>query len=429
MQPRSKLVGLYWLAMQCFGPFAGLLLRYRQNRGKEDPDRFDERKGIAGIARPAGPLVWMHGASVGEALALLPLAALIRGRGVQVLFTTGTVTSARLMSERLPAGIIHQYLPLDVPRFWQRFLLHWRPGMVIIAESELWPNMLAQTHAAHIPAIIVNGRMSERSATRWLKTPAVARAIFHRIELCLAQTSDDGDRYMQLGASRVQVAGNLKYDAAAPPVNNDEFARMSAQLGSSPVWLAASTHGAEDDIAIRVHDDLLQRWPDLTTIILPRHPARGPQIATLAARYGYAVALRSAGQGLPPGGGIFVADTIGETGLFYRLSGIAFIGRSLAAGGGQNPIEPAKLSTAILHGPDVSNFKDVYQELHARQGAIEVADAEALSKEIDALLADNAKVRALSRAAQQTVERIGGATGRIMLALEPYLMRTRQEQQ
>ena len=427
MPRHSSLIGLYKLAMAAFGPFAGLLLHLRGMKGKEDAARLQERKGITSMPRPAGPVVWIHGASVGEAIAMLPLTTHIRSRGVQVLFTTGTVTSAQTLKQRLSAGVIHQYLPLDVPQFWRRFLSHWRPGILIIAESELWPNMLAQTHAARIPIAVVNGRMSERSAGRWLKAPAAAASVFGCIDLCLCQSEADANRYARLGAGQVQVSGNVKYDSVAPPVDNEEFARLSAHLGSRPVWLAASTHEGEEDVAIRVHDDLLARWPNLTTIILPRHPHRGVQIAALASRYGYAPALRSLGDTLPPNGGIYIADTIGETGLFYRLSGIAFVGRSLAAGGGQNPIEPAKLGTAILHGPDVGNFSDVYAHLHARNAALQVNDPQALSDAIDGLLTDGARVRALSRAAFQAVEEIGGATGRILLALEPYLTRLRQE--
>ncbi|MGE3246028.1 MAG: 3-deoxy-D-manno-octulosonic acid transferase [Beijerinckiaceae bacterium] len=427
MQAQSRLVSLYRLAMRGFGPFAGLLLRARLRRGKEDPERIGERMGQAGVPRPSGPLVWLHGASIGEAVSLLPLAGLLRGRGIAVLFTTGTITSANLLAARLPPGAIHQYIPLDVPRFWNRFLTHWRPGLLVVAESEIWPNMLAGARAAKVPVTIVNGRMSERSMARWLKAPNAAAAILGQIDLCLTQTEGDAQRFHRLGAPHVQVAGNLKYDSAAPPVDNDEYARLTARIGSRPVWLAASTHAGEEDIAIRVHDHLLQRWPDLLTIILPRHPERGGEIAALAGRYGYAAPLRS--QGAPfPDGGLYIADTVGETGLFYRLSGIAFVGRSLAGGGGQNPIEPAKLGTAILHGPDVGNFTEVYAELHAGGGAVEVADADALAATLEDLLTDGAKVRAYSRAALQAVERIGGATGRILLALEPWLMRLRMEQ-
>ncbi len=427
MSADSFLPGLYRGAMYCAQPLAGPFLRWRQWRGKEDAARLGERKGIASLPRPHGPLIWMHGASIGEALAILPLSAALRGRGFQVLFTTGTVTSASLMRQRLPGGVIHQYLPLDMPQYWRRFLAHWRPAIILIAESELWPNMLAEAKIAGIPAVVVNGRMSDRSSRRWLKLPSAAKAIFGTLALCLAQSKGDAERYAQLGAARVEVAGNLKYDAAAPPVDNEEFARLSAVIGARPVWLAASTHEGEDDIAIRVHDDLLERWPDLTTIILPRHPHRGPQIAALAERYGYRVSLRSRGDKMLESGGLYIADTIGETGLFYRLSGIAFIGRSLATGGGQNPIEPAKLGAAILHGPDVGNFSEVYQALHAGGAALEVEDDEDLSRTLAALLGDGAKIRALTQAAHQTVDRIGGATGRIISALEPYLARAQQE--
>ncbi len=429
MQRKSRLVSLYKLAACGFGPFAGLLLHGRARRGKEDPARLNERRGRAGIARPDGPLVWMHGASIGEAVSLIPLAELLRSRGLEVLFTTGTVTSADILKTRLPAGAMHQFVPLDVPQFWNSFLAHWRPGLAIVAESELWPNMLAAASAAHVPVVVVNGRMSERSMARWQKAAAAAASILSHVSLCLTQTDEDAQRFHHLGAARVQVAGNLKFDSPAPPVDNGEHARLAAIIGSRPVWLAASTHAGEEDIAIRVHDDLVGRWPELTTIVLPRHPGRANEIAELAQRYGYDAALRS--RGLSPGtmGGIYIADTIGETGLFYRLCGIVFMGRSLAAGGGQNPIEPAKLGTAILHGPDVSNFTQVYEALHADSAAMQVADAQDLADTIDLLLSDGAKVRELALAAHRTVERIGGATGRILLALEPYLMRLRQEHQ
>jgi 3-deoxy-D-manno-octulosonic-acid transferase len=190
--------------------------------------------------------------------------------------------------------------------------------------------MLVETRNARIPAVVVNGRMSERSMKRWLKAAKAAAHVLRNIDLCLTQTEEDAQRYFRLGAPKVHATGNLKFDAAAPPVDNDTYGRLSAMLGSRPVWLAASTHAGEEDIAIRVHDDLLQRWPDLTTIILPRHPERGPEIAELASRYGFAAPLRSRGQDLPRDGGLYIADTIGETGLFYRLSGISFIGRSLS---------------------------------------------------------------------------------------------------
>ena len=427
MPPRSWLVSLYRLASRGFAPFAGVLLRQRLRKGKEDARRLGERKGEASVARPDGPLVWLHGASVGEALSLVPLAGLLRSRGLNLVFTTGTLTSANILKARLPAGVIHQFLPLDVPRYWRRFLSHWRPGLAIVAESELWPNMLIEAKAAGAPVIVVNGRMSERSLARWAKAPKAAAALLSNISLCLTQTEQDAQRYFHLGAPKVQVAGNLKFDAAAPPVDNGEYARLTALMGSRPVWLAASTHSGEDDIAIRVHDDLIARWPGLTTIIVPRHPERGAAIAELAARYGYASRLRSRGESVDADGGLYIADTIGETGLFYRLCGIVFMGRSLAEGGGQNPIEPAKLGSAILHGPDVSNFTDIYQALHAAGGALRVADAQELSDAVDVLLGDAAKVRSLARAANQCVEQIGGATGRILLALEPYLMRLRME--
>jgi len=429
MQPRSWLIAAYRLATRILTPLAGVFLRARMRRGKEDAERLDERLGATRTPRPAGALVWLHGASVGEALALLPLIDHLRSRGLQILITTGTVTSASVMRQRLPAGVIHQYAPLDAPRFLRRFLTHWRPSMLLIAESELWPNMLIETADAGAPIALVNARMSDRSLRRWLRAPGAAAAMLGRVTICLTQTEEDAQRFFRLGAPKVHVTGNLKFDSLAPPVDNAEYARLSAALGARPAWLAASTHAGEEEIAIGVHLRLRERWPDLVTMILPRHPERGPEIAALAQVNGLAPALRSRADPLPGPDGLYIADTIGETGLFYRLAGVAFIGRSLTGSGGQNPIEPAKIGAAIVHGPNVGNFLQVYRELHAGQGALEVADADDLAAALAQLLDDSARTRALARAAYRTVERIGGATGRIVLALEPYLLRIRLEEQ
>lgn len=423
MPSRSFLLNTYRAATTVFSPFAGLLLRARFHRGKEDATRLKERTGVTQLARPDAPAIWLHGASVGEAIALLPLIDRLSGRGLHLLVTTGTRTSAEVMAQRLPPGATHQYVPLDVPKFLRRFLSHWQPNLFILAESELWPNMLIEIFEARIPAIIVNGRMSERSMQRWLKAPVAAENLVGRLALCLTQSEEDARRFTELGATHARSAGNLKFDSLPPPVDNAELARLTALVGTNPVWLAASTHPGEEEIALAVHNHLLPRWPNLLTIILPRHPGRGAEISALAASAGLAAHMRSRRDALPSEGGIYIADTIGETGLFYRLSGIAFMGRSLAGGGGQNPIEPAKLGTAILHGPQISNFMQVYSALHETGGAIEIDEPATLPVVLDELFSNAGKTRELSRAAFQTVERIGGATDRIMQALEPYLSR------
>ena len=415
-------LALYRAATAALAPFSSALLAWRRHRGKEDAGRLLERKGLASLPRRSGALVWLHGASVGESLSLLPLVQRLAARGFLVLITTGTVSSAQVLKARLPAGAVHQFVPLDVPRFISRFLDHWRPDLVLIAESELWPNLLCQVSARSIPIALVNARLSQRSFARWSRLPRAVASLLRRIDLCLAQTRDDAARLLRLGAPRVQVAGNLKYDALAPPVGAAELAALSGCIGSRPVWLAASTHPGEEAIALDVHRRLAPRFPDLLTIIAPRHAARGGEIEALAAGCGLVSARRSNGAAIDGRTAVYIADTMGESGLYYRLAGVAFVGKSLAAQGGQNPIEPAKLGSAILHGPHVENFEEVYRELDASCGAAEVRDVGALAEAVGALLSDVSSMRKMARAASETVERVGGACDRILQALEPYFL-------
>ncbi len=423
---RNPLLLTYETLTRAFAPFAPLLLAWRKRVGKEDPARLGERLGIAGRARGDKPVAWLHGASVGEGLALMPLVERLIERGFEVLVTTGTVTSASVIGARLPAGAIHQYVPLDAPKFFARFLDHWRPSLVLVAESELWPNMIHALGLRGVPVVLVNARVSERSFRRWMKVPAAIGTMLGKVDLCLAQSQDDAGRLVQLGAPRVQVAGNLKYDVAAPPVDSAQLAEIAAIIGSRPVWVAASTHPGEEDIAAQVHLQLEKRF-DLLTIVAPRHPERGDEIATGAANSGLDVELRSSGAPIAAHSRFYIADTVGEMGLLYRLASVVFLGKSLTGSGGQNPIEPAKLGCAILHGPRVENFAEVYRELDSAQGAVEVGDAETLARMLAMLFADSARLRQMARSANEAVERFAGATNNIMSALEPYFMQMRVE--
>ena len=415
-------MAVYRIVTSLLGPLAPALLNWRRRRGKEDPRRMAERMGYASLARPEGPLVWLHGASVGEGIALLPLVERLAARGFHVLVTTGTVTSATILAGRLPAGAQHQYLPLDIPRFMARFLDHWRPGLALIAESEIWPNMLRMTHERGVPLVLVNARLSPRSFVRWGKAPKVIGSLLSRIDLCLAQTRDDALRLQQLGAPAVEVSGNLKYDVPAPPYAQGALAQMTGAVGARPVWFAASTHQGEEEIVLGVHRRLRETFPDLLTIIAPRHARRGPQIAQVAAGLGVPAALRSLGDRITPATQVYIADTMGEMGLFYRLTSIVLVGKSMgAARGGQNPIEPAKLGATVLHGPNVGNFAEVYRDLAAANGAMQVDDAAALEAALRLYFSDPALLRRSGRTTQEAVERFGGATGRIMQALEPWL--------
>ncbi len=404
------------------GPLAPALLNWRRRRGKEDPRRMAERMGYPSLPRPEGPLVWLHGASVGEGVALLPLIERLVERGFHVLATTGTVASAHILADRLPAGAQHQYLPLDIPTFLTRFLDHWRPGLALVAESEIWPNMLRMVHERGIPLVLVNARLSPRSFERWRRAPNLIGSLLGRLNLCLAQSKDDALRLQRLGAPNVLVAGNLKYDVPAPPFAPAALAQTKAAVGARPVWLAASTHQGEEEIILAVHRVLRVDFPDLLTIVAPRNARRGPRIAEIASGLGVPSALRSLGDSLTPTTEFYIADTMGEMGLFYRLTSIVLMGKSLgAARGGQNPIEPAKLGVTVLYGPQVGNFIDVYHDLAAAKGAVSVSGEAALTQALRLFFTDPALLRRSGRATQEAVERFGGATSRIMQSLEPWL--------
>jgi 3-deoxy-D-manno-octulosonic-acid transferase len=403
-------------------PLARVVLARRLRRGKENPARLSERRGEAKIARPPGPLIWTHGASVGEMLALIPLVEGLRARNFHVLVTSGTVTSARLAEERLPPGVVHQFIPLDAPRFTQRFIAHWRPNLALLAESDLWPNLIMSCNAAGIPMILVNGRLSERSFTRWRYLPKTIGRLLGSFDLCLMQSDADAERYSELGAPRVNMTGNLKLDVPAPPVDANKLATMRALLRQRPLIAAASTHPGEEAVIIDAHRRLRQSFPGLLTIIAPRHPERGPGVVEIATAAGLNAISRSRGLLPDRGTDVYVADTMGELGLIYRLAPIVFMGGSLVRHGGQNPIEAAKLGAAILHGPHVWNFADIYSMLDEANGAEEVLDVNKLVVRIGAWLTDAAARKQVADAGLATVDHLSGALKRTLAAIEPYLM-------
>jgi 3-deoxy-D-manno-octulosonic-acid transferase len=409
-------------------PLAPLLLARRLKRGKEHPERMAERRGESALARPAGPLIWAHGASVGEMLAVLPLVECLRAREFNVLVTSGTVTSARLAELRLPAGAIHQFIPIDAPRFIARFLDHWRPNLALLAESDLWPNLIMSCAERAVPLILVNGRLSEHSFARWRLLPTTIATLLARFDLCLAQSEADAQRYAELGAPRVSMTGNLKLDVPAPPVDEQKLAAMQAAIGRRPIIVAASTHAGEEALIIEAHRRLRASFRGLITIIAPRHPERGPGVVDIASVAGLPAVLRSRGHLPDRATEIYVADTIGELGMIYRLSPIVFMGGSLVRHGGQNPIEAAKLGAAILHGPHVHNFTEIYSALDDAHGAEEINDVNRLTVRFGAWLTDAKARGAVSEAARETVELLGGALERTLAALEPYLMQLRLEQ-
>ncbi len=411
----------YRLAGLAARPLVPAALSARVARGKEDGRRINERYGHASAARPEGRVVWVHAASVGETNAVMPLAARLTERGFRVVFTSTTTTSAAVAARRLPKSAIHQFGPLDIGPFVDRFLAHWKPDLAIFVESEIWPTVIQRLDRLGIPLAIVNGRLSGRTFGGWRRVMWVARAVFSRIGLALAQSEEDGARFRALGVRRVTVTGNLKFDVPPLAAEPDEVERLLTDIGQRPVWVAASTHAGEEEFIADAHRLMRARHPGLLTVIVPRHPERGDEVRALLAGRRLSVAQRSRGEPLVREADVYLADTLGELGLFYRVAPVAFLGGSLVATGGQNPIEPVMLDTAVLHGPHVHNFTEIYAHLDRAAPAAPITDAASLAAAVGGLLADPRAATDRARAAAAALKPLAGALDATLRALDPWL--------
>ncbi|HRQ83405.1 MAG TPA: 3-deoxy-D-manno-octulosonic acid transferase, partial [Azospirillaceae bacterium] len=323
----------------------------------------------------------MHGASVGEANSALVLIEklLAEAPEVYVLLTTGTVTSAQVIADRLPPRAFHQFAPVDLPDAVNGFLDHWRPDAALWMESELWPNQLAELRRRAIPAALVNARMSARSHRRWRRLPRTAEKLLSAFDKVLAQSPDDGERLAELGAKHVACVGNLKFSAAPPAADPAALADLAAAIGDRPLWLFASTHPGEEALAAAAHRQLAADLPDLLTVIAPRHANRGAEIAHQLHGLGLTATRRALGALPDAACGMYLADTMGELGLFCRLAPVVVMGGSFIPHGGQNPVEPAQLGATVLYGPHMFNFSEITQRLETAGGALRLADGDALA--------------------------------------------------
>lgn len=408
-----------WLGAAVY-PLTAPLLAYRAAKGKEDRSRRGERLGHASLERPFGPLVWIHAASVGETTAVIPLMRELRRRDIHVLLTTGTVTSAAVAESRVGDIVIHQYVPLDFRPAVRRFLDYWQPDAVIGVESEIWPTTLSELHRRHIPQILVNARMSDRSFDRWQRYKSVAEALFGKLALVIAQSDVDAERFRDLGAWPVIVSGNIKVDSDAPPGDETVVDLYRRQIAGRKTWAAISTFEGEEKIAAMVQR-ALKAHTGLLTVLVPRHPERSDEIEAMLVEKGLTVARRTRGDAITAETDVFLGDTIGEMGLYLRLTEIAFVGRSLSGEGGQNPLEPALLGCAILSGPHVSNFRESYQRLVRKGSARIVRDAEMLAKAVHFLLNNDVARLKMIDAGHESVQEMRGALTATLKGLEPYI--------
>jgi 3-deoxy-D-manno-octulosonic-acid transferase len=397
---RSRLLSAYRAATSFAEPLAARILRQRLARGKEDEDRLPERLGRPGRVRPKGPLVWIHAASVGESVSILPL---IRELGrlrpdANVLVTTGTVTSGRVMGERLPQNAFHQFVPVDTPSAVRAFLDYWQPGLALWVESELWPNMLHETRERGIPVVLVNARMSDSSYRGWRRARHAAAELLGTFDMCLAQDEAVAEKLEALGAKYVEVPGNLKLVGEPLPFDAEVLAELRSTIGGRPMWLLASSHDGEEQLAAFTHRDLADHFPRLLTIIVPRHPQRGPQIAASLEPL-FRIARRSAGELPARDTEVYIADTLGELGVFYRLCPLAVMGGSFVPHGGQNPLEPARLGAAVLSGPHIDNFRDIFRILVASGGVEVLTSNDQLTARVGSLLENDLETMRRGQAA------------------------------
>ncbi len=416
----------YRAATGLMTPLLPVYLAHRRRHGREDPARLGERRGHAGAARPSGPLIWFHGASIGETASVLPLIDRLAAMrpDATVLATSVTKTSAALLARRLPHCAIHQYYPMDKAAWVRRFLDHWRPDLALWIESELWPNMLHELRVRRVPAALLNARMSPTSFQRWRRFPDFSRRLLGAFHMTFAQDVEHGDRFRALGANPVHVFGNLKYAAAPLGVDERALEDVLDAVADRPVWLAASTHPGEEAAVGQAHEALRRSHAGILTLLAPRHPERGDEIeALLAAKMGLAVARRSRGELPGAATEVYLVDTLHELGLFYRVAEAAFVGGSLVPHGGQNPLEPARLGAALVHGPAMFNFTEIVAELAAARAARQISDGNELVEAIHLLLSDNTVRREQAARAAMVANARSNVLDEVVGALDPLLAR------
>lgn len=406
-----------------------LLLRLHLQRrvwnGKEDSERVQERLGNATHMRPRGKLIWIHAASVGESISMLPLLEAIMAKSdCQALVTTGTVTSAQLMAKKLPSRAFHQYVPLDHPIWVRRFLNYWKPDFAVFIEGELWPNLLSALRSRRVPAVLVNASMSNKSSNRWRFAKSLLKRILNSFELVLAATKEDEVKFQRLGITHTEAVGHLKF--ATPPLDVDEaeLAKLRAAIGTRPVWLAASTHKGEEEMIAAVHQQLAPRLSGLLTIIAPRHPARIADVAAIWPRYDLSHRLRASGQMPTADDDIFIVDTLGEMGLFFRAAPVTFLGGSLVNIGGHNIVEPMQLNSALVVGPHMESLRDIAPRMISRGAIAQVANADELTMTVQKLLTDEAARQSQLAAAHQALAAESQTLEHILAAMTPVLERS-----
>jgi len=420
------ILSTYYVVTTLAKPLINSLLKIRCALGKEDAIRLSERRGVPSKNRASGLLIWIHAASVGEAISVLPLINKLHDTCLECnyLVTTGTVSSAIILQERLPERAFHQFVPIDQPGWVNNFLNYWRPDLALWVESEIWPNLLTMGHNRNLPMILINARISIGSYRGWKPFPKTIKSLLNCFCLCMAQSPTDAEKLIALGASKVVTPGNLKFAAPPLPASKSNIRFLSQSIGTRYIWLATSTHPGEEVIILRVHSIAKKRFPNLLTIIAPRHPSQGRKIASLAETAKLNQARRSKGDLIKDDSDIYIVDTVGELGLFYRVAPVSFIGGSLVPHGGQNMLEAAKLDSAVIFGPHTFNFAYITDQLLKTESARKVKNAEELANALILLLGNDDLRLAQTDRARQVVRTQEDVLTRVVDLILPYIPKT-----
>lgn len=418
------MVYLYKLFSRCVRPlYIHFIMHKRIRIGKEDDLRAQEKLGVASVPRPRGKLVWIHAASVGETLSILKLVNVLQEKypDVRLLLTSATVTSATIVQNKFPKGVIHQYAPLDFEISVKRFLNYWLPDLAIWVESELWPNTLGELYRRSIPVVSLNVRFSPRSLRRWLWMRVYFIRLLSYFTEILVQSKALEDKLKALGIQKVHYPGNLKF--TADPLTHDEaeYQHLKTQMDGKLIWLAASTHPGEEESVFKVHKKLKSTFPHLLTIVVPRHPDRGQEIVQMAQMERLQVQPFESMMTLKPDTDVLLINRIGVLGLFYRLCDTVFVGGSLVSAGGHNIIEPAQAGCAILHGPMMHNFHEILAHFDHFKSTLQVKDEDELALRLKMLLENHDLKKKYIEAAKLAVADQKPVLHNTLKYLEPYL--------
>jgi 3-deoxy-D-manno-octulosonic-acid transferase len=416
-------LNLYRFLLILLSPFILVFLLYRIIIGKEHKKRYPERFGFASKSRPKGALIWFHAASIGEVVSVFYLIEKISEKypEINILITTGTVTSAKLVESKFNKNIMHQFVPLDFTFAVKKFLGHWRPDFALWVESEVWPNLVCETAKTGSPLALVNARMSKETLNKWKKHKRFSKKIFESFSVCLAQNESEKSNFDQAGVLNSVNAGNLKFESPTLPADSAELTNVVKMIGDRKIWLFASSNEGEEEVAANCHRALEDKYSGLLTVIVPRHPNRAKAIAKILQEKNLNFVQRSKEEKVTKDTQVYLCDTIGELGIFYRISNVVFIGGSLVDRGGQNPLEPARLHCALISGNKLFNFAEIYSQMQQEHAVIIVNNEDELITNLDNLLADNKLQDIYANRALEFVTSKSGIVDNYLNQLDKYI--------